>query len=47
VQRFDWRDSIEGGNVIIWMNDIEKDKRYADWPTSLQAVSCPYFKATD
>lgn len=37
-QRFDWRDDIEGGNVIIWMNDIEKDKRYEDWPTSLQSV---------
>jgi UDP-glucose:glycoprotein glucosyltransferase len=38
AQRFDWRDEIEGGNVIIWMNDIEKDKRYADWPHILQAV---------
>jgi UDP-glucose:glycoprotein glucosyltransferase len=37
--RFDWRDEIEGGNVIIWMNDIEKDKRYSDWPRILQAVS--------
>lgn len=38
-ERFDWRDTIEGGNVIIWMNDIEKDKRYAGWPTNLPAVS--------
>ncbi|KAI1007724.1 UDP-glucose:glycoprotein glucosyltransferase [Podosphaera aphanis] len=38
VQRFDWRDNIEGGNVIIWMNDLEKDQRYARWPTSLTAV---------
>jgi UDP-glucose:glycoprotein glucosyltransferase len=38
-QRFDWRDDIEGGNVIIWMNDIEKDKRYEGWPTALSAVS--------
>lgn len=37
-QRFDWRDDTEGGNVIFWMNDIEKDKRYAEWPTSIQAV---------
>ncbi|RDL31779.1 Uncharacterized protein BP5553_09181 [Venustampulla echinocandica] len=36
--RFDWRDDIEGGNVIIWMNDIEKDKRYEDWPSSLAAL---------
>jgi UDP-glucose:glycoprotein glucosyltransferase len=38
-QRYDWRDEMEGGKVIIWMNNIEKDKRYEDWPTSLQAVS--------
>jgi UDP-glucose:glycoprotein glucosyltransferase len=39
TQRYDWRDETEGGNVIIWMNDIEKDKRYADWPTALYSVS--------
>lgn len=38
VQRYDWRDEHEGGNVIIWMNDIEKDKRYAEWPTSANAL---------
>ena len=38
-QRFDWRDDIEGGKTIIWMNDIEKDKRYEGWPTTLSAVS--------
>jgi UDP-glucose:glycoprotein glucosyltransferase len=38
-QRFDWRDEIEGGKVIIWMNDIEKDKRYEGWPSALSAVS--------
>jgi UDP-glucose:glycoprotein glucosyltransferase len=38
-QRFDWRDDSEGGNVIIWMNDIEKDKRYSDWPIDLAAVN--------
>lgn len=31
VQRFDYRDEIEGGNVIVWLNDIEKDERYAEW----------------
>ena len=40
-QRFDWRDEIEGGKVIIWMNDIEKDKRYSDWPKPITAVSYP------
>jgi len=37
-QRYDWRDDAEGGNVILWMNDIEKDKRYADWPETVRAV---------
>ena len=38
-QRFDWRDEIEGGNVIIWLNNIEKDKRYEGWSVSLNDVS--------
>jgi UDP-glucose:glycoprotein glucosyltransferase len=38
VQRYDWRDDTEGGNVIIWMNNIEKDKRYADFPKSVSAL---------
>lgn len=38
TQRFDWRDDNEGGNVIIWMNDVAKDKRYADWPSSINAI---------
>ncbi|EUC49820.1 glycosyltransferase family 24 protein [Bipolaris oryzae ATCC 44560] len=37
-QRYDFRDTAEGGNVIIWLNDIEKDPAYEDWPTSLQAL---------
>lgn len=37
-QRYDYRDSLEGSRVIIWLNDIEKDKRYADWPTHATAV---------
>ena len=39
IQRYDYRDAIEGGNVIIWMTDIEKDPRYHDWPTHTTAVS--------
>lgn len=38
AQRYDWRDEEEGGNVIIWLNDIEKDKRYKDWPSDLGGV---------
>ncbi|KAI8959527.1 glycosyltransferase family 24 protein [Daldinia sp. FL1419] len=37
-RRFDWRDEIEEGRVIIWLNNIEKDKRYADYPKSLMAL---------
>jgi UDP-glucose:glycoprotein glucosyltransferase len=42
-QRYDFRDTTEGGNVIVWMNDLEKDKRYEDWPTTIQAVSAQIF----
>lgn len=42
-QRYDYRDSSEDGKVIIWLNDIEKDKRYADWPTQAAAVSSALF----
>ena len=38
-QRYDFRDTTEGGNVIVWMNNIEKDARYEDWPATLRAVS--------
>ena len=38
VQRFDWRDELDGGGAIIWMNDLEKDKRYASWPKVLTAL---------
>ncbi|KAI4148761.1 MAG: hypothetical protein LQ340_004950, partial [Diploschistes diacapsis] len=38
LQRYDYRDKAEGGNVIIWFNDIEKDKRYKDWPTHSSAL---------
>ena len=34
VQRFDYRDDIEGGDVIVWMNDLEKDARYNEWSNS-------------
>ncbi len=37
-QRYDYRDEIEGGKVIVWLNDIEKDKRYEGWSTHSSAV---------
>ncbi|KKY29165.1 putative udp-glucose:glycoprotein [Phaeomoniella chlamydospora] len=36
-QRYDFRDEAEGGNVIIWLNDIEKDSRYENWPSRLSS----------
>lgn len=39
AQRYDYRDDLESGNVIIWLNDIEKDKRYSSWPSHTSAVS--------
>lgn len=38
AQRYDYRDEIEGGRVIIWLNDIEKDKRYETWPSYASAL---------
>jgi len=37
-QRYDFRDATEGGNIIIYMNNIEKDSRYKAWPTGLHAL---------
>ena len=37
-QRYDYRDDIEGGKVVIWLNNIEKDKRYDGWPTGNMAL---------
>lgn len=38
-QRYDYRDTTEGSKVIIWLNDIEKDKRYSSWPRHATTVS--------
>ncbi|KAF2759983.1 UDP-glucose:glyco protein glucosyltransferas-like protein [Pseudovirgaria hyperparasitica] len=37
-QRYDFRDANEGGKVLLWLNNIEKDKRYEDWPTQLTTL---------
>ncbi|KAL4926812.1 putative UDP-glucose:glycoprotein glucosyltransferase [Aspergillus undulatus] len=36
-QRYDYRDELEGGGVIIWLNDLEKDAKYDSWPGDLSA----------
>ena len=39
-QRFDWRDQTEAETekVLMWLNDLEVDKRYATWPSSLHSL---------
>ncbi|KAJ9095762.1 hypothetical protein QFC19_007475 [Naganishia cerealis] len=37
----DASDRPEGGNVIQWWNNIEKDSRYASWPESISAILTP------
>ncbi|EAQ92143.1 hypothetical protein CHGG_00378 [Chaetomium globosum CBS 148.51] len=37
-RRFDWRDEIEDGRVIVWLNNLEKDKRYQDFAPSIWAL---------
>ncbi|GAB7352647.1 hypothetical protein MBLNU459_g3014t3 [Dothideomycetes sp. NU459] len=37
-QRYDWRDESDGRSVIMWLNNIEEDKRYAEWPSSNRAL---------
>lgn len=36
---FDVSDRQEGGNVIMWLNDLEKDGRYRSFPTTIESVS--------
>jgi UDP-glucose:glycoprotein glucosyltransferase len=38
AQRYDWRDDQEGGKIIMWLNNIEKDKRYEEWPTTVMGL---------
>lgn len=45
-QRYDWRDTTEGGKVIMFLNNLEKDKRYAEWPASLRALLQPTYPGT-
>ncbi len=37
--RFDYRDNMEEGKVIFWLNDISKDRRYASWSKDLHQLS--------
>ncbi|KAJ7608670.1 UDP-glucose:glycoprotein glucosyltransferase-domain-containing protein [Roridomyces roridus] len=40
---FDASDRPEGGDVIVWWNDIEKDTRYNSWSPSIHALLRPVY----
>lgn len=39
VQRYDYRDALDGSDVIIWLNNLQRDSRYESWPNGLESVS--------
>lgn len=41
--RFNYQDEPEGGRVIIWLNNVEKDSRYRSWQSELAAYLQPTF----
>lgn len=36
--RYDWTDRLEDGRVLIWLNDLENDEAYEDYPKTLAAM---------
>ena len=40
---FDVRDSEEGGGIIMWMNNLERDSRYKRWPKDLTTLYQPNY----
>ncbi|GAA5943995.1 Kre5p [Sporobolomyces koalae] len=38
---FDATDRSEGGQVILWWNDLERDRRYKSWPTTVRDLLRP------
>ncbi|PHH71426.1 hypothetical protein CDD82_6524 [Ophiocordyceps australis] len=36
--RYDWTDQSESSQAIIWLNNIEEDARYQEYPASLNAT---------
>ncbi|WVN85210.1 uncharacterized protein L203_100355 [Cryptococcus depauperatus CBS 7841] len=39
----DASDRLEGGDVVVWWNDIEKDKRYRSWPKHVEGYMRPLY----
>ncbi|KAE8353255.1 UDP-glucose:Glyco protein glucosyltransferase-domain-containing protein [Aspergillus coremiiformis] len=42
-QRYNYRDEIEGGRVLIWLNNLEKDAKYESWSGELEAFLRPTY----
>ncbi|GAA5851766.1 hypothetical protein JCM9279_004400 [Rhodotorula babjevae] len=40
---YDATDRDEGSQVILWWNDLEKDRRYQSWPTSVRDLLRPSY----
>jgi UDP-glucose:glycoprotein glucosyltransferase len=38
---FDAGDKEEGGDLVLWWNDLEKDRKYKSWSKDLKDVSSP------
>ncbi|TQV98347.1 UDP-glucose:glycoprotein glucosyltransferase [Cordyceps javanica] len=38
IIRYDWTDGLEDSHAIIWLNDLEKDTRYAHYPGQLTSL---------
>ncbi|RFU78980.1 udp-glucose:glyco glucosyltransferase [Trichoderma arundinaceum] len=36
--RYDWTDRLEDGRVLIWLNDLENDDIYEDYPKSVASL---------
>ncbi|UKZ49497.1 hypothetical protein TrVGV298_003744 [Trichoderma virens] len=36
--RYDWTDRLEDGRVLIWLNDLESDDAYKDYPKTLASL---------
>ncbi|KAL7945252.1 glycosyltransferase family 24 protein [Trichoderma barbatum] len=36
--RYDWTDRHEDGRVLIWLNDLENDEAYEDYPKTLASL---------
>ncbi|THV04765.1 glycosyltransferase family 24 protein [Dendrothele bispora CBS 962.96] len=39
----DASDRLEEGDVVVWWNDLEKDSRYAQWPSSIHGLLRPLY----